>query len=48
MILRACERLSPLSVYGRPWCDLEREEQMELIGYELTRAHEECPPSNDG
>lgn len=41
MILRLCERGVPASMYGRPWVDLEREEQMELIGYELLREWEE-------
>lgn len=41
MILRIAERGMPLQLFGRPWSALEREEQMELIGYELLREWEE-------
>lgn len=44
MILRACERVSPLAVYGRPWADLEQGEQDLLLGFEWLRSTEENPP----
>lgn len=43
MILRACERVSPLAVFGRPWYELERAEQIALLGYAWLRAAEESP-----
>jgi hypothetical protein len=45
LLLRACERVSPLALYGRPLNDLHFAEQLELAGFELLRDHEENPQS---
>jgi hypothetical protein len=40
LILRACERVDPRAVYGRPWDKLSFAEQKELLAFEWLRAAE--------
>jgi len=35
------ERVDPRAVFGRPWPDLERAEQVELLGYATLREAED-------
>lgn len=41
MILRAIERMDPLSVWGRPWDQLTRSQQVRLLAYSDLRLQEE-------
>lgn len=39
--MRACERLSPIDLYGVPLHKLNYEQALEMIAYEITRQEEE-------
>lgn len=41
MILRAVERVSPLALHGRAWCELGYDEQVELLAFADLRMREE-------
>lgn len=41
LVLRAHELVCPRDVYGKPWLELDRKQQMELLGYTLLRLAEE-------
>lgn len=42
MIFRVLERMDPVRVFGKPWWELTREQQDDLIGYEYVRMTEEA------
>ena len=42
MVFRALERIDPRAVFGRPWAELSKQEQLSLVGYDKLRRWEEA------
>lgn len=41
MVLRAIERVSPTAIFGKPWGQLTRYQQIELLAFNDIRVREE-------
>ena len=40
-IFRACERVSPMDIYGKPWPLLTGTEQADVMAFDLIRSQED-------
>lgn len=42
MIFKACARVDPRAIYGKPFCDLSLKQQFSLLGFEYLCESEEA------